>query len=108
MKTKVLISCTATFTYAKSRFSHDAAHIVKKEGTLVWYKNDNQGTVLSNNLETFFNISSQNHYVLFSISSLIKLKRADNKSLSHVTRKPVFGISDLVRHKPGYTAAKDG
>ena len=28
--------------------------------------------------------------------------------LSLVVRKPVFGVSDLVRHKPGCTATQDG
>ena len=31
---------------------------------------------------------------------------ADNISL--VVRKPIFGVSDQVRHKPGCTAIKDG
>ena len=28
--------------------------------------------------------------------------------MSLVVRKPVFGVSDQVRHKPGYTATEDG
>ena len=28
--------------------------------------------------------------------------------LSLVVRKPVFGVSDQVRHKPGCTATEDG
>ena len=28
--------------------------------------------------------------------------------LSHVVRKPVFGVADKVRHKSGCTAAEDG
>ena len=28
--------------------------------------------------------------------------------MSLVVRKPVFGVSDLVRHKPGCTATEDG
>ena len=28
--------------------------------------------------------------------------------LGHITRKPVFGVSDQVRHKPGWTATEDG
>ena len=29
-------------------------------------------------------------------------------TMSLVVRKPVFGVSDQVRHKPGCTAAEDG
>ena len=28
--------------------------------------------------------------------------------LSLVVKKPVFGVSDLVPHKPGFTATEDG
>ena len=30
------------------------------------------------------------------------------KHMSLVVRKPVIGVSDLVRHKPGCTATEDG
>ena len=28
--------------------------------------------------------------------------------MSHVVRKPIFGVADQVRHKPGCTATEDG
>ena len=28
--------------------------------------------------------------------------------MSHVLRKPVFGVSDQIRHKPGCTTTEDG
>ena len=31
-----------------------------------------------------------------------------NPYMSLIVRKPVFGISDLVRHKPGCAATEDG
>ena len=39
------------------------------------------------------------------VSSVIK--QTHNK-MSPVVRKPVFGVSDQVRHKPGCTATQDG
>ena len=33
---------------------------------------------------------------------------AVSSHLSHVVRKPVFGVSDQVRHKPCCAATKDG
>ena len=30
------------------------------------------------------------------------------RDLIHVTRKPVFGVSDQVRHKPAFAATEDG
>ena len=56
--------------YAKSRFSHDMAHL--KEGV---------GQAVSDD---------------------------DGNKLSLVVRKPVFGVSDQVPHKPGCTATEDG
>ena len=32
----------------------------------------------------------------------------DKTKMSLVVRKPVFGVSDLVRHKPGCTVTEDG
>ena len=29
-------------------------------------------------------------------------------NMSLVVRKPVFGVSDQVQHKPGYTTTEDG
>ena len=31
-----------------------------------------------------------------------------NRNMSLIVRKPVFGVSDQVRHKPGCTATEDG
>ena len=33
---------------------------------------------------------------------------ADNFIMSHVVRKPVFGVSNQVRHKPGCSTTEDG
>ena len=38
---------------------------------------------------------------------LISLKNI-NRYLSLVVRKPVFGVSDQIRHKPSCTATEDG
>ena len=48
-----------------------------------------------------------------SISKIKIYRRWDCKSLhfydiSHVVRKPVFGVSDQIRHKPVCTATEDG
>ena len=37
-----------------------------------------------------------------------KARRSGEYNMSLVVRKPVFGVSDQVRHKPGCTATKDG
>ena len=43
------------------------------------------------------------------ICSLAKdMLSCDVASMSHVTSKPVFGVSDQVRHKPGCTVTEDG
>ena len=34
--------------------------------------------------------------------------RLDRLYMSRVARKPVLGVSDQVRHKPGCTATEDG
>ena len=39
-------------------------------------------------------------------SPLVCMNETEN--LSHVARKPVFGVSDQVRHKPSCTATEDG
>ena len=41
-------------------------------------------------------------YFVFVVSCLSQIY------LSPVVRKPVFGVSDQVRHKPGCTATEDG
>ena len=38
---------------------------------------------------------------------LISLKKIFNRYLSLVVRKPVFGVSDQIRHKPSCTATED-
>ena len=38
----------------------------------------------------------------------IYIARIEVIQMSHVMRKPVFGVSDQVRHKPGCTATEDG
>ena len=53
-----------------------------------------------------------------SINNVIKMLSLDKKlvvimhqfiyNLSLVVRKPVFGVSDQVRHKPGCTTIEDG
>ena len=42
--------------------------------------------------------------------STLHSKRGDNTgyTLSLVLKKPVFGVFDQVRHKPGYTDTEDG
>ena len=47
----------------------------------------------------------QQEKIISNLKSEIENKE---KQLSLVLRKPVFGVSDQVRHKPGCTAAEDG
>ena len=37
-----------------------------------------------------------------------KVRTSCNSDMSLVVRKPVFGVSDQVPHKPGCTATEDG
>ena len=50
-------------------------------------------------------VSFQGSQLLWSYSTK-SIK--SNKSLSLVLRKPVFGVSNQVRQKPGCTATEDG
>ena len=36
------------------------------------------------------------------------MNKTNEHNLSLVVRKPVFGVSDQVRHKPGCTTTEDG
>ena len=90
-KTKALINCTVTmqlicafvFAYAKSRFSLAAAQLI------LYY------------LRSFFLFLVHSFYFkIKSVSGLFEMSLA--------VRKPVFAVSDQVRHKPGCTAIEDG
>ena len=103
MKTKTLISCAVSlqlicvfvFTYAKSRFSHDAAHIVSASS-------NNYPDQFSGRGSNFGSGSRQR--VDVSLYSIIDYHTDSSKHMSLVVRKPVFGVSDQVPHKPGCTA----
>ena len=43
-----------------------------------------------------------------SLKESQSLRKCDLCYMSLVVRKPVFGVSDQVRHKPGCTATEDG
>ena len=50
---------------------------------------------------------------MFDLLKAFSLRVLSSSSSFHghmglVVRKPVFGVSDQVRHKPGYTATEDG
>ena len=42
------------------------------------------------------------------ITLIVVLPRLYNLFMSLVVRKPVFGVSDRVRHKPGFAVTEDG
>ena len=42
------------------------------------------------------------------LHSLPRQAKENSLQMSLVVRKPVFGVSDQVRHKPGCTAKEDG
>ena len=44
---------------------------------------------------------------MLNTEEIMANKQPYGDNLSHDVRKPVFGDSDQVRHKPGYTATKD-
>ena len=48
------------------------------------------------------------NYVTNNVSLTSCRLRSARASMSLVVRKPVLGISDLIRHKPGCTAKEDG
>ena len=59
-------------------------HVVRKGKRFGWYKINKEGTCLS-----FLGKLSEDH-------------------MSLVVRKPVFRVSDLVRHKPSCAVTEDG
>ena len=48
------------------------------------------------------------HSIPFLTENLEQANSADLDEMSLVVIKPVFGVSDQVRHKPGCTATEDG
>ena len=47
--------------------------------------------------------------VFLNIMSLTSIQIVERQAnMSHVVRKPVFGVSDQFRHKPGCTTIDDG
>ena len=59
--------------------------------------------------ELFFLLSFTCMHVIFCYEVfLLSLAWDMLRYLSLVVRKPVFGVSNQVRHKPGYIASEDG
>ena len=68
-------------------FSHYLAHINKH-----WTNNNIISLVL----------------FILKIMFVTEINEFFQDHMSHVVRKPVFGVSDQVRHKPGCTVTEDG
>ena len=76
-----------------------------------------QSNVLGPKIEKYHNFSSQIvspfsgiNFATYNIGVSTKCTNAVivNKQMSLVVRKPVFGVSDLVPHKPGCITTQDG
>ena len=51
---------------------------------------------------------AENPVFCFSRDEALAAGLMISRDMSLVVRKPVFGVSDQVRHKPGCTATEDG
>ena len=123
-KTKALISfavtakliCVFVFAYAKIRFSHDPAHkyidIFSRAIREAYIQNGGNDQILINQLR-------QMEQDARDLEEDMKRRQQEKPKgtlvieLSHynmslVVRKPVFGVSDQVRHKQGCTITEDG
>ena len=109
--TKALISCAVlicafVFAHTKSRFSHDEAHIMYL--LLNTPHLCQQCQQISLIIQLNFMIGIESSLTMYSGPNLSHFLDVNLLNLSLVVRKPVFGVSYHVQHKPGCTATVDG